>query len=123
MKSDKLKSEDLNEDLVKILVDEHLDPGWEYSYWGKKITTDDFGVMNSEFKEYVTELLQADIYQVPVNIKRINFQTKSGIWYACIYMDDHDMDSCGVIVWPEEKVKEIIAEHRKEILGRLDNLL
>jgi len=118
-----MKSEDISDDLVKILVDEYLNDGWDYHYWGKKITTEDFGLMNSEFKEYVTEILEADNYQVPVSIKRRNFQTKSGIWYACIYMDDHDGDSCGVVVWPKEKVEEIAEEHKKEVLEKLDNLL
>ena len=52
-----MKSENLNDDLVKILVDEYLDPGWKYNYWGKKITAEDFEITNTEFQKYVAKVV------------------------------------------------------------------
>ena len=117
-----MKIEDLDIDTVEILVNDHLNKGWEYTYWGKEITAEDTPMTKNSLTKLVTEELEADGYQVPVNLKRENVQCDCGIWYACIYMDKYDGESCGVVVWPIEKVKEIMENHIEELNIRMEEL-
>lgn len=86
---------------------------------GKKIIAEDTPVINVSLTKLVTEELEADGYQVPVNLKRENVQCKSGIWYACIYMDKYEGEFCGVVVLPEEKINEKIDKQIKRIKNSL----
>ncbi len=119
-----MKVEDLPEQLVEILVGEHFEQGWEYTYWGKKITFEDKdSCMKSTLEEAVVQELETDGYDIDVNLKLKDIRHDKGdpsIYCACIYMDKHDGDSCGVVVLHMDRVKEKVDNLVKEIKNLLD---
>ena len=121
-----MKTKDIPDELVELIIGDQLEIGWEYISWGKKITlekTDD--VMNHSLADIIAKELKADKdnYDIPVKLtrKELQWPCKPPVdYYACIYMDKHDGDSCGVIVLHENKVREKINNHIKEIKKLLD---
>ncbi len=117
---------DIPEQLVEILVAPHLEHGWEYTYWGKKITLEkgiDDKISNQEMMKVVREELDTENYEVPVYIKRTDLQWPCEmpvIYCACIYMDKHDGDSFGIVFLHENEVKEKVNNLVNEIKELLD---
>ena len=122
-----MKSKDVNEDIVQIMIEPYLNHGWEYSYWGKKIVISIDGtelVERKVFIEYVLKEFEAEDYELTA--EDIDFPLDNKFlgddYYAFIYMDKHDGDHVGIVIFHEEEVKRWVKDKANETKKLLDKL-
>ena len=108
---------DIPEEVVHLLVGPQLERGWEYTYWGKKITIGETDkVTKDNFASIIAVILEADDYDIPVKLTRkiLQWPIEPPVsYYACIYMDKHDGDSYGTVVFHEDAIKKGIKKLEK----------
>ena len=126
-----MKTKDIPEELVDIMIEPYLNHGWEYTYWGKKILTCKGGkayeirggyvIDREDFIDYVLEELGAKDYEMTPKDIDFPYDNKivGDVFYAFLYMDKHDGDHYGVVIFHREEVERWI----KDKAGAINKLL
>ena len=114
-------SEDLDIKIVELLVNDYLEQGWEYSYWGKKIIVNKKDTQK-EILEFISKELELEDYDIVIkdffdieffgNIKEF---ISGKEYYCCLFIDGHDGDSYGVVIYIKEEIVEMIEKRKKAI--------
>ncbi len=116
-----MKSSDLPDELVDIMIKPWFNRGWEYIYWGKKIILEK-ETKREEFLDYVLEELNAKDYDF--TSEDIEFPLDCDYleenYYAFLYMDEHDGDHYGIVIYCEEEVEQWIKDKAGKIMKLLD---
>ncbi len=117
-------SKDLDIEIVEFLVNDYLETGWKYTYWGKKIFTNKKDT-KEEFLEFVSIELELEDYETFIDediVKNIDEFISGKKYYCCLFIDKHDGDGYGVGIYTEEEGKNII-ENAIEILLKLKDMM